>query len=361
MSDTLIIGAGVIGLMLARALAIKGQRVTLLDRQSFGRASSWAGGGIVSPLYPWRYQDAVTQLASWSQGQYPKLSRELREQTGVDPEFDQQGLLLLDINDESEALSWSARYERELTRVDSQRLCELEPQLQGSNRNGLWMPEVGSIRNPRLLQALIRWVRQSSRVTSLENSGEIRLRVHKGKIEGVGSANYGKLSAGKVVVAAGAWSGPILNSVGVDLPVVPVRGQMLLYKAQPGLIKRITLVGNRYVIPRRDGRILVGSSLEYEGYNAYPTIEQRYSLERTAQEIIPALADYPVEKHWAGLRPGSSQGVPFIGEVTNTKGLYVSAGHFRNGLVLAPASTHLLACQITGERCDLDPMPYCVP
>ncbi|WP_426414835.1 glycine oxidase ThiO [Aestuariirhabdus sp. LZHN29] len=360
-SDTLIAGAGVIGLMLARSLANSGQRVTLLDCQQLGRGASWAGGGIVSPLYPWRYSQAVTQLATWSQRCYPALSDELAAQTHIDPQYSRQGLLLLGINDESEALAWSARHQRPLQRVDRQQLRELEPALGGDHPAALWMPTVGSIRNPRLLQALIRWVRQSPRVRVLERAGGVVLQSHKGSVTGVTSERFGALSAGKVVVTAGAWSERLLKPLGVELPVVPVRGQMLLYRASPELLRRISLIGNRYVIPRRDGRVLVGSSLEHDGYNAYPTIQQRYSLERSSVEIVPALASAVVERHWAGLRPGSPSGVPFIGGVPGIDNLYVSTGHFRNGLVLAPASTRLMTSMLTGESCDIDPTAYALP
>ncbi|RRJ83260.1 glycine oxidase ThiO [Aestuariirhabdus litorea] len=361
MSDTLIVGAGVIGLMLARSLAQQGQRVTLLDRQALGRGASWAGGGIVSPLYPWRYPDAVTRLASWSQGFYPQLSAELNHQTHIDPQYRQQGLLMLEIDDEAQALAWSARYGRELERVDGHRVRELEPALGGDRPTGLWMPTVGSIRNPRLLQALTRWVRQSPRIEVFESCGLVSLITEGGAVSGAFSQRFGRHEADAVVVAAGAWSAPLLSPFGISLPVFPVRGQMLLYRATPGLVRRVSLIGNRYVIPRRDGRVLVGSSLEYEGYHCHPTIEQRRSLEQSAEGIIPALAGFPVERHWAGLRPGSPGGIPFIGKAPGVDRLYVSAGHFRNGLVLAPASTALMTSMLTGQACGIDGAPYALP
>ena len=175
-----------------------------------------------------------------------------------------------------------------------------------------------------------------------ENQEVQGFKVRDNNIVGVETAE-GLIQAEQVIIAAGAWSGELLAMLDKALPVEPVHGQMMLFKAKLGLVNRVILKGGRYVIPRNDGRVLVGSTMERIGFTKQTTQEAAESLHATALDIIPALADYEVEHHWSGLRPGSPEGIPFIGQVTGFDNLYINAGQFRNGLVLAPASTRLLA------------------
>jgi glycine oxidase len=140
--------------------------------------------------------------------------------------------------------------------------------------------------------------------------------------------------------------------------VHPVRGQMLLFKTKPGLIKRMVLEENRYVIPRRDGRVLFGSTIEEAGFDKSTTEQARTELSAIARERFPVLKDYPIEHHWAGLRPGSPAGVPYICRHPELENLYINAGHFRNGVVLGPASARLAADLIIGRKPVVDPVPY---
>lgn len=357
MSEVLIIGAGVIGMMMARELAQSGVKVTLIDRKGCAQESSWAGGGIVSPLYPWRYPDAVTQLATWSQSSYVHLAADLLEETGIDPELRQKGMLMVAVEDQADAIAWAEKYHRPLRLVDSEFLYGKEPDLVPGLTEGLWMPEVSSIRNPRLGQALRRSMELHPNIELLEQCEVTGLLIEQNRVVGVSTAEN-KLFADKVVVASGAWSGELLQPLGVNIPVEPVHGQMMLFKAEPGLVNRVVLKGGRYVIPRNDGRVLVGSTLERIGFEKRTTEEAAKSLYDTALDIIPALADYPVEHHWSGLRPGSPEGIPYIGDVPEFENLYINAGQYRNGLVLAPASTRLLADIILDRKPIIAADPY---
>lgn len=341
----------------ARTLALSGEQVLVMDRQRLGSESSWAGGGIVSPLYPWRYSAAVTALAHWSQDFYPGLGQRLLAQTGVDPEVHVTGLYWLDLDDEAEALAWARRQGRELFAVDIAEAYQQVPVLGDGFKRAIHMPGVANVRNPRLVKAL------RAALTAMPN---VELREHcpvtgfirEGERICAVTTAAGEIRAERVVLAAGAWSGELLGTLGLQLPVEPVKGQMILYKCAEDFLPSMVLAKGRYAIPRRDGHVLIGSTLEYAGFDKTPTDDALESLKASAEELLPALKGAEVVGHWAGLRPGSPEGIPFIGELPEHPGLWLNCGHFRNGLVLAPASCQLLADLMLGREPIIDPAPY---
>lgn len=356
--DVVIIGAGVIGLMTARELALAGCRVTLLERGETGREASWAGGGIVSPLYPWRYSAPVTALAMAAQGVYPGLSDELASETGIDPEFFACGMLMLDAEDARDAKAWAVMHTHLMESWSPAVMRARMPGLAGHWHNGLWMPAIANIRNPRLLQAL-RASLQKLGVCIHAQTEVVQWRRECNRMTAAVAQDGRAFSAEQFVVCGGAWSAALLQAAGTaSVPVRPVRGQMLLYRLAPGALPGIVLAEGRYVIPRHDGHVLCGSTLEESGFDQSTTADARISLMTSAARLWPALARAVPLQHWAGLRPAAPDGIPFIGRLPGCDNLWVNAGQFRNGLVLAPASARLLADQMLGREPVLDPRPY---
>jgi len=216
------------------------------------------------------------------------------------------------------------------------------------------------IRNPRLLRAL-RAALDVHGVCLLEQVEVQGLAVAAGRVQGV-RVDGQALSADAVVLTTGAWSAQVLQALGVasEHPpaIEPVRGQMMVLNAPHSGLRRIVMSEGRYLIPRKDGRVLVGSTLEYVGFDKATTEAARASLHAFALRLCPALAGAPLEAHWAGLRPGCPQGIPYIGEHPDIEGLFLHAGHFRNGLVMGPASTELFVQGIEKEASLLDAAPY---
>ncbi|SCZ51590.1 glycine oxidase ThiO [Thiohalomonas denitrificans] len=357
MFNILVVGGGLIGLLTARELVRSEAKVTVMERGTTGRESSWAGGGILSPLYPWRYPEPVTALAHWGQLRYEGICRELSDTTGIDPQWTRNGLLMVDVTEPecSRASAWASRYGYRLEPLDRAGLENCEPEL-GQGESGLWMPDVAQVRNPRLLQALRADLEK--RGVAFEEQCEVQGFVSEaGRITGIRTA-AGIRQTTRVVVAGGAWTGRLLESTGLSLPVEPVLGQMVLFNGPPDLLHRIVLAGERYLIPRRDGRVLVGSTLERTGFEKVTTKAALEELKTAAFGILPRLRNVPVETQWAGLRPGSPTGVPFIGEHPQIRGLYVNAGQFRNGVVMGLASARLLSDLMLRREPIIDPAPY---
>ena len=355
--QVVIVGGGVIGLLTAFNLAAQVDRVIICEQGEAGREASWAGGGIVSPLYPWRYGPAVTALAHWSQDFYPRLGETLLASTGIDPQVHATGLYWLDLDDEDQALAWATRHGRPLASVDMPAVHDAVPALGPGFQRAIYMAGVANVRNPRLVKSLKAALRAQPNVTLREHCPVVGFEQQAGRIVGVRTAD-GVIEGDAVVLSAGAWSGQLLATLGLSLPVEPIKGQMILYKCAEDFLPSMVLAKGRYAIPRRDGHVLVGSTLEYQGFDKTPSAQALESLRASAVELLPALGDATPVAHWAGLRPGSPEGIPYIGPVPGHQGLWLNCGHFRNGLVLAPASCQLFADLLTGAEPIIDPLPY---
>jgi glycine oxidase len=217
------------------------------------------------------------------------------------------------------------------------------------------MPQIAQVRNPRLVKAARADI--AGRVAIIEQAEVVELLVKNGRAIGVRTPNETH-RAQKIIVCAGAWTAELFAQFGQTPDIRPVRGQMILFNAQPGEVRRIVLQQGRYAIPRRDGRVLMGSTMEHTGFDKDTTEDARDQLYAEATALLPALKRASIEKHWAGLRPGSPSGVPYIGGYPGIDGLYFNAGHFRNGVVLAPASARLMADIALQRPPIVDPDPY---
>ena len=356
MTDCIVVGGGLIGMLTARFLNEAGVKVMVLEQGGMGQESTWAGGGILSPMYPWRYPEPVNRLAFYSQPRYESLCQTLFDETGIDPEWTRSGMLMLSPEDAQSGLDWASESGADMKQVDAETAKELEPALADGLDGSLWMPRIAQLRNPRMGQALRRALELKG-VTLREQVRVTGLIVKEGRVSGV-STDTGSVMADNVLVAGGAWSAQLVRMVTGPLPVEPVRGQMVLFKSEPDVLKRIVLDQGRYLIPRRDGRILMGSTVEYVGFDKRTTEAAREELVSAAIARVPSLKYAEVERHWAGLRPGSPDGIPFIGPHPEIQGLYVNTGHFRNGVIMGLASAQQAANLMLGQEPVVDPEPY---
>ncbi len=338
-TDFLIIGGGAIGLSSAIVLLEAGFKVVLIDRSSTGTEASWAGGGILSPLCSWDYSEAVTTLAGRSMGMFERTAAMLFDATGIDTEYRKSGMLLLPPYQNERATTWCKAHQVTLNQV------RLDEHLQGMQGEGLFMPDIAQVRNPRLLQALRRRVEMLGGKI-LEQYEALNFDIQYDKIASL-KTSKGSLSADAYIMAAGAWSSALLGEHAMGMEVRPIRGQILLFKFDTPPFSNILLQENLYFIPRKDGHVLVGSTLEDAGFDKRTTTQAWAYLLQRVHALFP---DWPSPiKHWAGLRPGSPDNIPTIGRHPHLLNLYANCGHFRYGVTMSPASAKLLLDSIDGH------------
>lgn len=358
--DIIVIGGGIIGLATAERLLAQGAAVTILERNKVGQESSWAGGGILSPLCPWDYTDDVNRLTNYSLMLFPAWATALYEATKIDAEFETSGMLVLPAFDKQVAQLWCARHdvriEEKMITLPFSPACETAKDNHRKTVNALFLRDIAQIRNPRLLHAL------RNKVLAL--GGKIieyctvhEIKTTQRKVQAVLTSS-GMIHAAQYVVAAGAWSQEILGRYALNLSIRPSRGQMLLFKFASPPLRHILLQKNLYLIPRKDGHLLVGSTLEDVGFNKNPTTAARNMLFQRAQQLLPILNNMPIKKHWAGLRPASPQNIPTIGRHPQLNNLFINSGHFRYGVTMAPASAEILLNEIIGAPQPFDMTAY---
>lgn len=362
MPDCIVVGGGVIGLLTARQLFLQGVDVLLLEKGPLGGESSWAGGGIISPLYAWRYDDAVNVLAERSKKIYPALAEKLIQETGLDSELIHSGLFTVlneELGDNPQTIAgWGETWSVDMQFInDIAAVREIEPSVGAVVDKGVWMPDIMQIRNPKFVKALKASFDQLA-IPYQEFCAVDEIMTANNKVSGVRTRQRDYL-ADKVVIASGAWSAQF-SVTQASLDVVPVKGQMIMYKGAPGLVKRIVLSQGHYIIPRKDGRILAGSTLEKIGFDKSISQSAFDELHQAAVALVPLLGQLPVERQWAGLRPGTEKGIPYVCQHDQITGLYMHAGHFRNGIVLGAASAELIADVVLGKKPWCDTTPYAV-
>jgi glycine oxidase len=367
-TDAVVIGGGIAGLATAHQLLQLGMTVAILERGRCGREASWAGAGILSPLPPWNYAEPVTRLTQLSSKLYPGFIETLRQQTGIDPEYQASGMLVLPDSSRMQAHghdeiryletdgaeAWCARHALTLKRVRSHEIAPAP----ACDEDALWLPEICQVRNPRLLQALIASIRVSGG-SIIENAEVTDWKVEGGQVQSI-STSRDEFRAACYIVTAGAWSRQLLREYGLKLEIWPVRGQILLFKLPPDNLSTIVLREREdfYLIPRRDGHILAGSTVEEAGFNKKATSQAREALLAKAHALLPALTMETLVGHWAGLRPGSPDNIPVIDSHPHIRNLYLNSGHYRYGVTMAPGSALLLCNMILGQPQPLETTPY---
>jgi len=360
--DVVVIGGGIIGFSTAIQLLLKGAKVTILERSRVGLESSWAGGGILSPLYPWNYPAAINRLCEYSNQLLPQWISYLTNASDINPEYLVSGMRVLTFPDRSKIEDWCREYN---VKMQYSPTSEAYPSsnafphqniLNKEDSLSIFLPEIAQIRNPRLLKALHKTLlKLGGRI--IENCDVNTLNISNYKVNALITSN-GQVDADDYVVCAGAWSKELLGKYVSEVNVKPIKGEMLLFKFAIPPIINILVKEDVYVIPRKDGFLLVGSTLEDVGFDKTITITARTYLYQKAQELLPVLKEMPIIKQWAGLRPFSERVLPYIGRHPSISNLFINTGHFRYGISMAAASAKILVNEMTKQPQTIDTNPY---
>ena len=348
--DFIVIGAGIIGLATAERLLQQGASVTILERGVAGQESSWAGGGILSLLCPWDYPEEVTRLALYSASLFAAWAADLHQTSGIDPEYDSSGIVVCAPFNIPLAKEWCAAHQVVLLSGKA-----ADYALPG-NEEVLFLPQAAHVRNPRLVQAVRKRVESLGGII-IEQCAVLGIEADNDRVEKV-ATSAGEYCADNYIVTAGAWSQQVLGPHALQLDIKPVRGQMLLFKFSAPPLQHIVVQRDLYLIPRRDGHLLVGSTLEDVGFDKQTTRAAYDDLFQRAQYILPQLRDMPAIQQWAGLRPGSPRNIPTIAQHPRLENLYLNSGHFRYGVTMAPGSAEILRNMVTGQPQPFDVAPY---
>lgn len=353
-AEVVIIGGGVIGLSIARALARRGMRdVVVIEKNEFGREASWAAGGILAPQIEADARDDFFRLACASRDLYPQFAADLQNESGIDVELDTTGTMYVAFNEDEEAelrrrIEWQRTQRLRVEWLTGDEARAIEPGLSTKVRSALKFPDDYQVDNRKLVEALL-IANQRHGVRLIAGCGVRKIQIADGAVTGI-HTELGFLSAKQIVVAAGAWSSSI-EAEGALLPrldIEPVRGQMLCFNA-PGFARHVIYSSRGYLIPRRDGRLLAGSTTEHAGFDKRVTEAGVDAIRSMAVQIAPTLERFPVSDSWAGFRPRAKDDLPVLGSVEDVKGLFYATGHYRNGILLAPITGEVIADAIVGD------------
>jgi len=354
--DVLVVGAGVIGLAIAREAARAGMSVRLFDRGEPGGEASGASAGILAAQLEAHEPGPMLPPALASRALYPALVAALRNESGLDVDLRRDGALVVArgaaMADELErAFHFQRAQGLAVERLDAAALRRAEPALTETALFGLRLPDEASL-DPALLVRALRLAVERAGVDIAARTEVAALRVAGGRVTGVVSTDGAAHPAGAVVVAAGAWSGALAGPGIAPPPSEPVRGQIVAFAA-PGLIRHVLHDGARYLVPRSDGRVLAGSTMERAGFDRRVTAEGLAHLAAAALALVPGLATAAFHSTWAGLRPAAPDGLPIIGPAA-VPGLLYATGHLRNGIVLAPLTARAIVGMLREEGAVVD-------
>lgn len=361
-------GGGLIGLSIAEHCLRKGLQPVVLDKGPFGKEASWAGAGYLDLRDASRLGGDFLELSRFSYSLFPEWTDRLKKESGIDPEFHLCGSLGLVFNPEEETAIRKIESQTTSNGLKSEWLSPADARRKESHLSdklqlAWYLPQTCQVRPPRLVQALLKVLEKGKAI--LREGEEVRGFIRQGsRIIGVETTDA-KYEAEQVLLAGGAWTGGLLDILGISIPMRPVRGQVVLFKAEPGLLRHVLFSSTAYLVPRLDGHVYVGSTLEEAGFDKSVTKEAISNLTQGAYRALPPLEKATVEATWAGLRPKAVDDKPTLGLVPGLENLWIASGHYTHGILLSAATGYLMAQALTGggtkiplESFRLDRAPY---
>jgi glycine oxidase len=351
--DVVVVGGGVMGCASALALAKAGAKVVVLERSVPGAEASSAAAGIIGAQVETTETDSGFELARQSRARYPSWADELKGATGIDIGYRQCGILRVAFDEQSKneivrETAWQEKAGLAVQKIEKEKLHALEPKLDPKVSFALHFPEDGQVDPPLLLRAL--YIAAAQAGASFRSGAYVRaVAAEAGVVTGVVLEDGTRVVSDRVVLAAGSWS-TLVEGIPLEQSAVrPARGQMVELEAREPALKRIVFGPRCYLVPREDGRVLVGSTMEFVGYRREVTAGAIRDLLSAAIELVPSLSDSTLGRTWSNFRPYSDLGRPLIG-ASEIRGLILATGHHRMGILLAPVTAEIVCALALGER-----------
>ncbi len=357
-ADVVIIGGGVIGCATAYELAKLGLEVVLMERRSVGAEASSASAGLLVPLHAAEEGERTPLFDLYwaSASLYPLLMAELEEATGIRVDHDPSGSLRIAVDeDEAELLresydGWDDIEELTVEWVDEKAIHEVEPILAPDVCCGVLSRDEQSLHPGRLVQAMARAASQKG-VEIRTGCPAVGIRQEGGRLQAVKTPE-GELAAGELVIAAGAWSAVPCSWFGAAIPISPARGQMVSLRSTASAPRRPIFSFNGAILPKLDGSVQVGSTVELVGFDSRPTVEGIGSVLDVVSKLTPGLGEAPIDRIWAGLRPWCEDGVPAIGRLPGCDNVSLASGHFKLGILGSAITARTVADLVANGRVD---------
>lgn len=361
--DVAVIGGGIMGCAIALRLAQRGVRVTVIERGIPGAEASSAAAGMLAPQMEANSPGPMLDMGMHSRALYPSLAVELAESTGIDIGYQKSGVLAVALTDEEERglmarRIWQTGRGLRLEALSGAAAREREPALGPAVRSALFFADDAQV-NPRALARAFSQAAAAAGARFLQGRYVRRVCIEGGVATGV-ELDGDTLAAGTVVLAAGSWSG-LVEGGGVPPSVVrPARGQLVAIETRPPLFRHVLSVhGRGYLVPRRDGTVIAGSTVEMVGFRKEVTVGGLAGILALAETLVPALAQAPVMQTWSNFRPYTEDHLPVLG-TTPVRRLVLATGHYRNGILLAPITAQAIADLVATGKTAFDLTPFSV-
>jgi glycine oxidase len=367
--DVVVMGGGIVGCSIAYHLTLAGARVLLLERDHLGAGASGVAAGMLAPQVEAAFDDPFFALILLGRAEHAPLAAALLDDVGLDVECRWTGIIRV-AKDEAERVELQRRHRWQTARglraewLEASELGRQDPLLGGAVgrmlAGGLWLPDEGQVRSPRLIQALAaatlkRGARivEAAPVVAFAGDGD---RIAGVRVSGAGGGQV--VSAATYVLAAGIWSADLGRTIGLDLPLAPVKGQIVTLRALSPFPRQVIWSGECYLVPKVDGQVILGATEEDGNYDPRPTLAGLGLLSEAALEFLPWAGQLAVEGMWAGLRPATPDRYPIVGRAPGHDNLILATAHFRSGVLLGPLTGRAVAGLAQGQSLPPEWAPF---
>jgi glycine oxidase len=359
--DAIVVGGGVIGGAIAYNLAKRGRKILLLEKDRLASKSSGAAAGMLGAQAEMDGEGPLFQLARKSRAMFTKLAVEIKETSGIDIELINKGMLKVALNEMEQqeykrVIAIQQQDGEQANLLTGDEVRRKEPALSESITGALYLEKDGHVDATQLTLGFLKSA-ASSGVVIKEDVEVYDFQLSKGKVMGV-LTNEGNFTSENVIVAGGAWSEKLLSETGLQLDTYPVKGECFSVVSHHQMLSTTIFSHGCYLVPKKGGRIIVGATVKPRTFNQKVTVEGISLLMEQAKILMPSIVKAEWERAWAGIRPQTSDGLPYLGEHPAYKGLFIATGHFRNGILLSPITGEVIADLVEGKSTSVDLNPF---